>query len=264
MGMFDSLMDPGQIGQNALLGFQQGRMMRQENDTRNALSVLAQNPNDPNAYQTLAKANPELAIQYRGQMGQQQAAQQKQEQTQMVQLGRLLDYAKDETTYQQARQAAQQIGIDVSRAPANFDPTWVQQQRMVLSAFEKDGGQQISGLARELQDAGYQQGTPEFQQAMTVALQGKYAPQYTDQQGNLRQARLPSLPQPGQPAQPAQPVKETSFEAASDIARQMGPQFPEFVRNNGFRVRVASPEQAMQLPSGTPLILPDGSEGVVP
>lgn len=265
MGMFDSLMDPGQIGQNALLGFQQGRQMRQENDTRNALSTLAQNPNDPNAYQTLAKANPELAIQYRGQMGQQQAAQQKQEQTQMVQLGRLLDYAKDEQTYQQARQAAQQIGIDVSKAPANFNPAWVQQQRMVLSAFEKDGGQQISGLKREFIDAGYQDGSPELAQAMYKALSGKYGSEYYDDTtGQIKRTALP-LPQAApQASQPAQPVKETSFEAASDIARKMGPQFPDFVRNNGFRVRVASPEQAMQLPSGTPLILPDGSEGVVP
>lgn len=281
MSMFDSLNNPAQIGLNALAGFQQGRQMRMEETSRNALNALLRGGGNtpgigdgiPGNQQMGGGAVPwgdltpqdrQTALSFMKYNQDQQSAQQQQQQTQMVQLGRLLDYAKDETTYQQARQAAQQIGIDVSRAPANFDPAWVQQQRMVLSAFEKDGGQQISGLARELQDAGYQPGTPEFQQAMTVALQGKYAPQYTDQQGNLRQARLPSLPQPGQPAQPAQPVKETSFEAASDIARQMGPQFPEFVRNNGFRVRVASPEQAMQLPSGTPLILPDGSEGVVP
>lgn len=202
MGMFDSLLAPGDIGMNALVSFDQGRQMRRENDTRNALATLAQNPDDPNAYKALAQAAPELALKYRGQMADQQAAQQKQQQTQMVQLGRLLDYAKDEQTYQQARQAAQQIGIDISRAPANFDPAWVQQQRMVLSAFEKDGGQQISGLARELQDAGYQPGTPEFTEAMGIALQGKYAPQYTDAQGNLRQARLPNLPRPGQAAQP--------------------------------------------------------------
>lgn len=163
MGMFDSLMDPGQIGQNALLGFQQGRQMRQENDTRNALSVLAQNPNDPNAYEMLAKANPELAIQYRGQMGQQQAAQQKQQQTQMVQLGRLLDYAKDEQTYQQARQAAQQIGIDISRAPANFDPAWVQQQKLAVSAFQDPKAMEaLSSAGKQAVDEGFRPGTPDF------------------------------------------------------------------------------------------------------
>lgn len=282
MSMFDSLNNPANIGNSLLAGFQQGRQMRQEEASKKALNALLSGgvntpgigdgipgnkpmPGGPAVpWNDLTPQDRQTAMQFMRFNQDQQAAQQKQEQTQMVQLGRLLDYAKDETTYQQARQAAQQIGIDVSRAPANYDPAWVQRQRMVLSAFEKDGGQQISGLARELTDAGYTPGSPEFLQAMQVALQGKYAPQYTDAQGNLRQARLPGLPQPGQPQTPAQPVKETSFEAAADIAKQMGPEFPNFVRNNGFRVRVASPEQAMQLPSGTPLILPDGTEGVVP
>ena len=242
-------------------GFEQGREMKREQGVRNALGTLIQNPNDQGAFGALAQGSPEIAMQFRGQQQSQQAAQAKQQQEQLIQMGRLLNNARDETTYQQSLAAAKQIGIDTTRAPANFDPNWVAQQKTVLSAFEKDGGQQISGLARELQDAGYQPGTPAFQQAMTVALQGKYAPQYTDQQGNLRQGTLPALPAQ---QQPTQPPKVTSFEAASQAAQQMGAQFPDFVRNNGFRVSVASPEQAMQLPSGTPLILPDGTEGVVP
>lgn len=280
MSMFDSLNNPAQIGLNALAGFQQGRQMRMEETSRNALNALLRGGGNtpgigdgiPGNQQMGGGAVPwgdltpqdrQTALSFMKYNQDQQSAQQQQQQTQMVQLGRLLDYAKDETTYQQARQAAQQIGIDVSRAPANFDPAWVQQQRMVLSAFEKDGGQQISGLKRELIDAGYQEGSPALQEAMYKALSGKYGSEYYDDTtGQIKRTALP-LPQAA-PTKPAQPVKETSFEAASDIARKMGPQFPEFVRNNGFRVRVASPEQAMQLPSGTPLILPDGSEGVVP
>lgn len=140
------------------------------------------------------------AITVRGQQQTQQTAQAKQQQDQLVQMGRLLDGARDEGSYQQSLAAAKQIGIDVSRAPANFDANWINQQKMVLSAFEKDGGKAISGLARELQDAGYQPGTTAFQEAMGIALQGKYAPQYTDGQGNLRQGSLPRLPAPGQPA----------------------------------------------------------------
>lgn len=247
--------------------FRQGQEARRQSDARNALAAYATNPNEQ-SLNALAPIAPEFVIQQRQSLAktrqEQETLQQKQQQEQIGIIGRLLSSVRDEQTYQQALAAARQGGIDVSNVPQTFDPNWVNQTKMLVDAYSADGGQQLSGLARELLNAGYQQGTPEFQQAMMVALQGKYAPQYTDQQGNLRQARLPSLPQPGQPAQPAQPVKETSFEAASDIARQMGPQFPEFVRNNGFRVRVASPEQAMQLPSGTPLILPDGSEGVVP
>lgn len=139
------------------------------------------------------------AITVRGQQQTQQTAQAKQQQDQLIQMGRLLNDARDEGSYQQSLAAAKQIGIDVSRAPANFDANWINQQKMVLSAFEKDGGQQISGLARELQDAGYQPGTEPFQQAMIKALQGKYAGTYTDAQGNVRQNQMPALPQPGQP-----------------------------------------------------------------
>ena len=125
----------------------------------------------------------------------------------MQQLGRLLNHATDETTYQQSLAAAKQIGLDVSSAPPSFDPQWVGQQKLVLQAYEKDGGAQISGLARELSDAGYKPGTPEFQQAMATALRGKYAPQYTDQQGNVRMGQLPALPAIGQTAQAPQAVQ---------------------------------------------------------
>ena len=125
----------------------------------------------------------------------------------MQQLGRLLNHATDETTYQQSLAAAKQIGLDVSSAPPSFDPQWVGQQKLVLQAYEKDGGAQISGLKRELIDAGYVDGSPELSQAMLTALRGKYAPQYTDQQGNVRMGQLPALPAIGQTAQAPQAVQ---------------------------------------------------------
>jgi len=248
--------------------FRQGQETRRQADGRNALAAYAANPNEQ-SLNALAPVAPEFVIQQRQGMAKQQQDQQataaKQQKEQIGVIGRLLSNVRDEPKYQQALAAARQGGIDLTDVPQSFDPNWVSQTKMLADAYTVDGGQRMSGLARELQDAGYQPGTPAFQQAMTVALQGKYAPQYTDQQGNLRQGTLPALPQSGQAAQTApQPAKITSFEAASQAARQMGPQFPDFVRNNGFRVSVASPEQAMQLPSGTPLILPDGTEGVVP
>lgn len=182
----------------ALDGYEQGKQMRREEASRNALGALVQNPNDQAAFGTLAQNAPEYAMQFRGQQQQVQLGQAKQHGEQMQQLGRLLNHATDETTYQQSLAAAKQIGLDVSTAPPQFDPNWVGQQRLVLQAFEKDGGAQISGLARELSDAGYKPGTPEFQQAMATALRGKYAPQYTDQQGNVRMGQLPPLPGIGQ------------------------------------------------------------------
>ena len=56
---------------NAMQG---GMQMRQGMDTRNALSALLGNPQDQQALQTLGRANPQMAMQYRQQ--QQQAAMQ--------------------------------------------------------------------------------------------------------------------------------------------------------------------------------------------
>lgn len=244
-------------------GFEQGREMKREQGVRNALGTLIQNPNDQGAFGALAQGSPEMALQFRGQQQTQQQQQAKQQQEQLIQMGRLLDNARDEPTYQQSLAAAKQIGIDTTRAPANFDPNWVEQQRTVLSAFEKDGGQAISAAGQKAIDLGYERGSPEFVQVVRQILEAEQSKPYVVG-GETRLYRPSLAPQTAPQAVPQQPAKVTSFEAATQAAQQMGAQFPEFVRNNGFRVSVASPEQAMQLPSGTPLILPDGTEGVVP
>ena len=72
---------------------------------------------------------------------------------------------------------------------------------MIADAFEKDGGQQISGIARELVDAGYRPGTPEFQRAMTGVINNKYASDYVDDKGNTRRRSALNLtPAQGGPA----------------------------------------------------------------
>lgn len=276
---------------NALNAFEEGKKMRAAEKSKNALATIfggEMQPRMPQPGQTpgigdgvgagtaqipWGDLTPEDArTAYPIYQAQQKQAQEQQakhnEQLQMM--GRLLNHATDEGTYQQSLAAAKQARIDVSSAPPTFDPNWVGQQKLVLSAFEKDGGQQISGLARELTDAGYKPGTPEFQQAMGVALRGKYAPQYTDQQGNMRQGSLPALPGMGQAPQPAvtpaSPAQEPiTFEMFSGAVNGLGPQkAAEWLQRNGLPVQVNTPEQAHQLPRGTRIILPDGSEGVVP
>jgi hypothetical protein len=250
----------------ALEGYEQGKQMRRDTATRNALGALVQNPNDQAAFGELAQNAPEYAMQFRGQQQQVQLGQAKQRGDQMQQLGRLLNHATDETTYQQSLAAAKQIGLDVSSAPPSFDPNWVGQQRLVLQAYEKDGGQALTSEARNLVQLGYKPGTPEFQQALAQAVNAGFAKPYTGQGGETR-LYSPNIAVPAQMAPqqaPAQPRKPVSMQAAMDVVRQAGPQAAEFVRNNGFAVQVTTPDEARQLPSGTPIILPDGSEGVVP
>lgn len=175
------------------------------------------------AWNDLLDVDPKLALTLRSQHMETQQKQQEQRLKGTEQLGRLLNHAQDEASYQQALSAAKQIGIDTAGAPPNFDPNWVNRQKAVLAAFDKDGGSQISGLARELNDAGYKSGTPEFEQAMRTALQGKYAPTYTDEKGNMRQGQLPALPSRAQPRiisqRPAGLTDEQLFAQAHEAVR---------------------------------------------
>ena len=271
---------------NALNAFHEGRKDK-------AWQAYAANPNDPAAMNALARYDPQGAIQAQKMQQQQQrlklqadaeAAKQKQEH--IVTMGKLLDHATDETTYQQSLAAAKQYGIPVDGAPPNFDPAWINQQKMIVSAVAKDGGAGISGLAKELEDAGYKRGTPEFQAAMVQGINGKYGSDYVDDQGNVRRrsplnigAPHPAQQQGGElppvdntpPAQgygpnnPAPAGDLFTFDMYKSARDIQGKDWADkWVSQNGFRVRVATPQQARSLPSGTPITLPDGSEGVVP
>ena len=67
------------------------------------------------------------------------------------------------------------------------------------------------------------------------------------------------------PQQPSAMTEPLTFQAVEGALKTLGPQGAvSLLQRNGNTVRVNSPEEAMQLPKGTKLILPDGTEGVVP
>lgn len=180
---------------NALFdaGYSTARETKRQEGLDNALATYSQAPDDPSAVAGIARYDPRTAIQI-GQMQQDgaykrqqmQATQQKAGMEQMTVMAKLLNQSTDEGTYQQSLAAARQMGLDVSKAPPQFDPAWVGQQKMIVEAFTKDGGQGISGIARELQDAGYKPGSTEFAEAMRGVINNKYATEYVDEAGNTR------------------------------------------------------------------------------
>lgn len=95
---------------------------------------------------------------------QQEAAQRAESQNQAQVMRRLLKHAEQSPEgYAQALGAAQQLGIDVSGAPQQYDPSWVAQQRFIMDALESPQGKEILSTAgKQAHDEGYQQGTPEF------------------------------------------------------------------------------------------------------
>ncbi len=95
-------------------------------------------------------------------------------------MGRLLDHAKDEGTYQQSRQVAQQYGIDVSQLPETFDPAWVAQQRETIKALSDPvKSEALSAAGKLAVDQGFKPGTPDFNQRVTEIFRAQEAKPYT-------------------------------------------------------------------------------------
>lgn len=207
------LLDNGSGFQNALAqGYQFGSAIKQRREEKELNNALASyDPANPESWRDVAKVDPRTGIQLRGQQMEYEQRNRKAEQEaqeaqlkaqeagrkQMTQMAQLLNQATPEN-YQQILGVAGQMGFDVSKVPQAYDPAWVESQKMIVEAFVKDDGQTISGIARELQDAGYQPGTPEFNDAMRGVINNKYASEYVDQGGNTRRRSALNLPPSGQ------------------------------------------------------------------
>lgn len=193
-------------GNNALAMFQfganlgqQARASQDERALKDAVGAYATNPNDPNALAGVMKVDPRLGMQFQQRQQQTQAAQQEAQRGRVKEIARLFDGVTPEN-YPQRIAAAQSLGIDVAGVPQQFDPAWVAQNKAIFDAFANDDGQRLSGLARELVDAGYQPNTPEFNQAMRGVISNKYASEYVDDQGNMRRRSALDLSGPQQAA----------------------------------------------------------------
>jgi hypothetical protein len=151
------ILRPVDVGGEMQRGYEQGRQRHAEN----ALSQYAQNPNDPKSLNALAKYAPQQALQVRQQQAAAAKAAQGEQRDEMLIMGKLLDSATDEASYQNGLQVAQRYGIDVAGAPPNFDPNWVNQQKMLVNAFGENKDK-LPMIVQELQAAGYEPGTPEF------------------------------------------------------------------------------------------------------
>ena len=199
MNALAGLLNPLQVGQMVQSGFQQGREMRAGMETENALSKIAMNPEDQEARQSLARFNPQMAMQMQERDQQRQQAQMAERQRQMGTVRQLLAKAGSSPEgWAQAMGAAQQMGIDTSTLPQQYDPQWAQQQMFIMDALERDQDK-LPGLAQELQAAGYEPGTPEFTAAMRQVINSKYASDYVDQSGNTRRRSVLDLGGQGGP-----------------------------------------------------------------
>lgn len=234
------------IGGNALAMFERGREMKREDDTRNALSAYATNPNEQTLAPVMA-ADPRLGIQLRGQ--------QQQQETQSAAL-------RTRAAQGDATAMSQLIGVD-------FD-AWKSlsgEQRQSIKAQNEYVGNaalDISRLAPEQQAAAWdsyiQQGSQQY--PALAEYQGKYSPQALQSalasSGMMKQfidmtdPKYQVIPEGGTLVNTNDPAAVRSF---------VGDQAPQQAKAP---VRVTSPAEARNLPPGTRFIDPNGVERMVP
>lgn len=229
------------IGTHIYNSFQQGQQQGREERGRNALTAYALNPND----QTLAgmaQYDPKFVIDQR------QAQAQKAQQD-LGTVAKLLEGVTDEATYQQRLGMAKNMGIDTSKAPANFDPKWVSDTSAMFKLLTTKP-EAMSTYGKAAMDAGFQPGTPGFQEFVLGQIRADaiktipYVPgggvaTFNPQTGQANVIVQPNYGQgpAGAPAAPAAPASLPM---------------------------VNSPQEALRLPPGTRFRMPDGRIGTVP
>ncbi len=207
-GFQNALLLGQQSGNNIMQAFQQGRQMAEQREYRNALAQF--DPSKPETLNAVMQVRPEVGLQLRGQVQQQQAlaaaAQQKAAEARRADLPtmiKLLETATDEQTYQRNVGAARQFGIDTSTLPQTFDPAWRDSRLQVMKAIATPEGQEVLSTAgKQAADEGFRPGTPEFQARTKEIWQQSGAIPYTGENGETR------LYVPGRGVPTQQPVSE--------------------------------------------------------
>jgi hypothetical protein len=133
----------GNAGDAFAQAFQQGQVNNRQNAARNAMAALVQNPNNQQALQALAQADPGAAQQFQSQRLEafkMQAAQHQENILKGAEILRQLQ-PKDQAGWDHARAVAQQAGVDISEVPAQFDPQYAQGLVAIADAWHPQTGQ---------------------------------------------------------------------------------------------------------------------------
>lgn len=165
--------------QNALLqGMQVGDALRQRKQ-QEQLQQATQSAyrgaynGDMSGVNALADLDAQKAFEIRGSIQSQQASQMEAERKRLAQVADLLDNSTDEVSYQRNLAVARQLGLPVDSAPPNFDPEFVATQTAIARAI-LGNDPKLTEVAQDLVAAGYQPGSPEFQNEYKRILAAKF------------------------------------------------------------------------------------------
>lgn len=271
--------------QNALaMGMQMGaqaRQAREKREERNALAAYAKDPSEQN-FAGLADVRPDLAIQQRGQMQAQQQEARLNELTQRALSGDPgaldelasvnFDRWKSVSTEQRTAAAAESKQYANAALDVLSLPPEQRAGRLVgyAQSFQSNEIARIAQLPTDQQEAALRAAVAEGE--MIDRLIRMERPDYMaiPEGGTLVDTNNPAaVAQFGGAMPSAAPSGQTmTFEQFQGIAQSLSPEAAarqvQRLVQGGVVFSVSTPEQARQLPSGTPIYLPDGSIGRVP
>lgn len=154
-------------GNNALAYFQLGRQLGgqiREGQLRKAVGQYLMG--DQAALGRVMELDPSAGMQLQQRELQASAMRQKEQRGRVMEIARLFDGVNDEATYQQRLGVAARMGIDTTGAPTNFNPQWVEENRLIMS-YAADKPEAISTFGKIATDEGYSPGTPDFNRRVT-------------------------------------------------------------------------------------------------
>lgn len=252
MGIFDGLISPAAVGGAFSDGLRTGRAEREEREVKGALSAYAVNPDDPQAFQTLAQVRPELAIR----IGEDQRK--RQQQAQVAELQRRAASGDKPAMAQLAG-----IDLDAWDKLADNDRQAVKQQVDYIG----QSALQILRLPPEARPAAWDQAV---EQGISLGYNGLAAQrgQYSEQ---ALQGAISNAGQVGKFIEMTEPKYQTIPEGGTLVNTNDPRAVQSFVSGSGSPpspaappARVNSIDEAKRLPPGTKFIDPNGIERIVP
>lgn len=242
--IFAGLPDPTAPGNAFMAGMEHGRAQRDEREVKGALAAYAVNPDDPQAFQTLARYKPELAISIR------------QDQAKRQQAAQLADLQQRAAAGDHGAMA-QLAGIDLDA----YDKLEDNRRQDTHDRVEAIGGAalRISQLPPEQRpqawDAAIMQLSPRFPEL--AEYQGKYDESLLmsaiDTAGQAKQFFELSRPQYMAPPEGSALVNVRDPAAIAAYNSGVGAS-----GGSGEIPTVATPEEAQRLPPGSQFKTPDG------
>ena len=153
--------NPGEAFNQA---YQAGTQRREEGMAKQAMATLVADPDNEQALQALAQANPQAAMQFRQQRQQQAMAGLESHRENIIKGAQLIRQVqpKDQAGWDQVRSLAQQMGIPLNDVPSTWDEQTAQYAQGLSALADTFSPQKSAGQPTSYEEYQRAQADPEY------------------------------------------------------------------------------------------------------